>query len=173
MERLHKMKECLIDCVQYEMKHIEQVDTKELGEAIDMIKDLEEAIYYATITEAMHGDDYKARYPKWKEDYGKEMHQEHRKYYDKMEPPWPEDDMYYMEGAYNQVRDMREGTSPIHRKMYMESKELHHDKAKQMQELENYLHELSKDVTEMIRDATPEEKQMLQQKLSALATKIK
>jgi hypothetical protein len=30
-----------------------EVDTKELGEAIDMIKDLEEAIYYCTVTEAM------------------------------------------------------------------------------------------------------------------------
>ena len=32
------------------MTHLEQADTKELGEAIDMIKDLEEAIYYKTIT---------------------------------------------------------------------------------------------------------------------------
>ena len=29
---------------------IREVDTKELGEAIDMIKDLEEAIYYCTVT---------------------------------------------------------------------------------------------------------------------------
>jgi hypothetical protein len=32
---------------------LSEVDTKELGEAIDMIKDLEEAIYYCTVTEAM------------------------------------------------------------------------------------------------------------------------
>jgi hypothetical protein len=70
-------------------------------------------------------------------------------------------------------RDMREGSSPVYRKMYMESKELHHDKAKQMHELENYMQELSKDITDMIKDASPEEKQMLQQKLTTLSSKIK
>jgi len=35
------------------MSHLDTVDVKELGEAIDMIKDLSEAIYYCTITEAM------------------------------------------------------------------------------------------------------------------------
>jgi hypothetical protein len=35
------------------MTHLDSVDAKELGEAIDMIKDLSEAIYYCTITEAM------------------------------------------------------------------------------------------------------------------------
>jgi hypothetical protein len=54
MKRLEHMKECLIACVENQMTHLEQADTKELGEAIDMIKDLEEAIYYKTITEAMH-----------------------------------------------------------------------------------------------------------------------
>jgi hypothetical protein len=54
MERLKYMKECLMCCVEGQMSHLDKTDTKELGEAIDMIKDLEEAIYYATITEAMH-----------------------------------------------------------------------------------------------------------------------
>jgi hypothetical protein len=35
------------------MTHLDSVDAKELGEAIDMIKDLSEAIYYCTVTEAM------------------------------------------------------------------------------------------------------------------------
>ena len=43
--------------VQAQMGHLEQVDTKELGEVIDMIKDLSEAIYYCTITEAMEEKD--------------------------------------------------------------------------------------------------------------------
>jgi hypothetical protein len=54
----------------------------------------------------------------------------------------------------------------------MEAKEMHHDKAVKMKELENYVSELGKDLTEMIRDASPEEKQLLQIKLAALATKI-
>jgi hypothetical protein len=45
------------------MTHLDTVDTKELGEAIDMIKDLSEAIYYCTITEAMEGkDEYRKEY---------------------------------------------------------------------------------------------------------------
>ena len=54
MERLKQMKETLIGCVQSQMGHLESVDTKELGEVIDMIKDIEEAIYYCTVTKAMH-----------------------------------------------------------------------------------------------------------------------
>ena len=37
---------------------------------------------------------------------------------------------------------------------------------------ENYMHELTEDITEMIQDASPEEKQLLQKKLSTLATKV-
>jgi len=40
-------------CVQSQMGNLKDVDAKELGEAIDMLKDLEEAMYYCTITEAM------------------------------------------------------------------------------------------------------------------------
>ena len=48
------MKESLVSCVENQLTHLESVDTKELGEAIDMIKDLEEAIYYCTITKAVN-----------------------------------------------------------------------------------------------------------------------
>ena len=53
MERLITIKETLINQVQSQLSNISQVDTKELGEAVDMIKDMEEAIYYHTITKAM------------------------------------------------------------------------------------------------------------------------
>ena len=58
------------------------------------------------------------------------------------------------------------------RKSYMESKEMHHTKATQMKELEKYLQELSTDITEMIEGASPEEKQLLEKKISLLASKI-
>ena len=61
----------------------------------------------------------------------------------------------------------------IFARSYMEAKEMHHDKEVQMKELEKYMQELGSDITEMIQDASPEEKQMLQQKLSLLITKIK
>ena len=41
-----------------------------------------------------------------------------------------------------------------------------------MKELEKYMHELTDDLKEMIEGASPEEKQMLQEKISTLAHKI-
>jgi hypothetical protein len=159
------------------MGNLQSVDAKELGEVIDMIKDLEEAIYYCTIVEAMEGN---------KE---KEKHIETQRYYRDMERPMGR--MYYGDGAgggsspsggnggnsggsrmYREydyhpydMRDSREGRSPMSRKMYMETKEMHHDKSKQIQELEKYMNELSNDIIEMIEDAEPEERQILQKKL--------
>lgn len=57
--------------------------------------------------------------------------------------------------------------------MYMESKEMHKDQGTQMKELEKYIQDLGEDITEMISNATPEEKQLLQQKIATLSTKIK
>ena len=70
------------------------------------------------------------------------------------------------------LRDAREGRSGMTRRTYMEGKATKAPKEKQMKELEQYVQELSVDIAEMIRDATPEEKQMLQKKLTSLATKI-
>ena len=54
MEKLESMKECLIGMVESQIYgNIDKVDTQELGAAVDMIKDLSEAIYYCTITKAM------------------------------------------------------------------------------------------------------------------------
>ena len=68
--------------------------------------------------------------------------------------------------------DPREGRSHKNRKLYMESKEMHHDKASQLRELEKYMQELTSDIVEMIEGASAEEKQYLEKKISALATKI-
>ena len=46
MEELKSMKKALINCVQSQINgNLKEVDAEELGEAVDMIKDLEEAIY--------------------------------------------------------------------------------------------------------------------------------
>jgi len=42
-----------------------------------------------------------------------------------------------------------------------------------MHELEKYLKELSNDITEMIDDASPEERAFLRDKMTTLASKIK
>lgn len=74
-------------------------------------------------------------------------------------------------------RDGREGRSGQARRGYMESKEMHkgnspEDKKEKMKELEKYMQELGTDLTEMISDASPEEKNMLKTKMQTLITKI-
>ena len=53
IEALKTMKDQLMSCVQGQLGDISKVDAHELGEAVDMIKDLAEAIYYCTVTESM------------------------------------------------------------------------------------------------------------------------
>lgn len=70
------------------------------------------------------------------------------------------------------MRDPRQGRSPMRRRMYMEGKEMHKDANSQLKELEAYLQQLSSDITEMIKDASPEERATLRQKMTTLANKI-
>lgn len=93
-KRLQHMKESLVSCVENQLTHLESVDTKELGEAIDMIKDLEEAIYYCTITKAMN--------KKGEEKEG------HYKYYSQMQYRDMDKDMgrmYYEDPRYMEGND--------------------------------------------------------------------
>lgn len=54
IKRMHEMQECLTEYAQNEFKKgIENVNTVEMAYAIDMIKDLAEAEYRATITKSM------------------------------------------------------------------------------------------------------------------------
>ena len=215
MEKFKQIKEALVNCIQAQVgQGLKEVDTKELGEAIDMLKDMEEAIYYCSITKAMeeskeeekYREKYYSKYPYMMYNDGGKMFAEanngnSRNYSDMM---YNDGNRMYYNGGGNssnsggsrggqsggnsggsrnydggqyypypaEIRDYREGRSPVTRRTYMESKELHHDKSKQMQELEKYMKELTDDILEMINGATPEEKQMLSQKLSTLATKV-
>lgn len=58
MEDLKTIKKILITSVQNQIENLEYVNTHELGEVIDMIKDLEEACYYHTKTESMKNNTY-------------------------------------------------------------------------------------------------------------------
>ena len=53
MENLKNIKCSLVGLVQTQLGDLKHTDAKELGEVIDMIKDLEEAMYYCAIIEAM------------------------------------------------------------------------------------------------------------------------
>lgn len=86
--------------------------------------------------------------------------------------------MYYTEPTMNtSMRDSREGRSGMSRRAYIENKELHKanttaDKEAKVRDLNTYMTELATDMSEIINDATPEEKSVLKSKLSALVTKI-
>lgn len=180
IERLKHTKEMLMAQVEGQLGHLNDVDAKELGEVVDMIKDLEEAIYYCTITEAM-----------------KKKEEEPIAYYHEREPYLGYNRQYegsrqYSENGnggqksyYNETVQSSSGNSnnnsqysengsrsDMSRRMYMEHKKMHSDKTVKMRDLENYMAELSRDMTEMIEGASPEEKQLLQQKISTLAQKI-
>ena len=53
MKELRDIEMCLISLVQAQCGDLKKVHAAELGEVVDMIKDLEEAIYYCSITKAM------------------------------------------------------------------------------------------------------------------------
>ena len=122
-ERLKYMKETLMCVVESQLCNIEKVDTQELGEAIDMIKDLEEALYYCTVTKAMEGNGWK----KGEEENGEEIRY-NRGSSNGRGNSGSSDSTRYMDGMMR-YNDMREGRSPKSRVMYMESKEKHADKA--------------------------------------------
>lgn len=202
MERLKHVKDTLLCAVESQLEDLEKVDAKELGEVVDMVKDMEEAMYYCSVVKAMeekkeeekefeHFMTKYAPYMQLQPNYRDMDREQGRMYYGDRNierGSWPRGDR---EGKMNrnmdidrrgseeerrypmEIRDAREGKSPISRKNYIESKELHQGAPAQMRELEKYLQELSQDITEMIADATPEEKTVLQQKLSILASKIK
>lgn len=180
LEKLQWMKDSLICVVENQLCNLDDVDTEELGEAIDMIKDLEEAIYYNTVTEAMNNPQ-------------KEIEWEDRqKNGDHMFREWSYPPLPYDRGRYNtrnrderladensinyydelMMPDEREGRSHHSRKMYIEARDMKKDKAIQLRELEKYMQELSQDIVEMIEDASPEERQYLEKKITALASKI-
>ena len=179
MEQLKTIKDSLIGVIQGQMGHLEQVDAKELGEVIDMVKDIEEAIYYCTITKAMEEKEKSGGERVHHHYYNRDMDKEEgRMYYDNNMGSFSGNtssnsgSRHYTELEYPMMRDSREGRSPMSRRTYMESKEMHQPKTTQMKELEKYLQELSSDIVEMIQDASPEEKSFMEKKISALATKI-
>lgn len=163
MERLKSMKETLISCVQSQLANIGQANTEELGEAIDMIKDLEEAMYYHCKSERLKEEkEEHKKYPHYYTEnpmiyyhhpeylYNRDMDKGMGKmYYSDRQPrnsqgeftSYEHGNRYYGDGSATPggsgsrdfterevpfgFRDVREGRSPISRRMYMESKEMH------------------------------------------------
>ena len=204
MYKLKHMKDKLVTAIGEQIDgNLEAVNSGELGDAIDMVKDLSEAIYYCTVTEAMEGNDYsKGSHRPAAHYYGEGMTMYHTRPEDYYYPPYRDERypiMYnsgngganyssnggngtryydgtstrmYYDHSYPMLSYESGDRSSVSRRRYMDGKS-RNDKSAQMKELDMYTQELASDLTEMIRDASPEEKQLLQQKISMLASKIK
>lgn len=216
MEQLKSMKHKLTECVEKQINgNLEYTNAQELGEAVDMIKDLSEAIYYCTVTEAMEGKGQEkgGHYPAahyygeqsmtrnypgdymyssgqggnsgssyytpimYAQDGNRQSYGESRNYTPMMYAGNGGNTSSYMYHTPEylspwHMEQEQQGRSPFMRRRYMDGKK-YNDKQTQMQELEKYTQELASDLTDMIKDASPEEKTLLQQKISMLASKIK
>ena len=200
MEQLKNIKQCLVSAVQTQLGDLKKTDAKELGEVIDMIKDLEEAMYYCSITEAMEKSAEEKEQGNMNVNYymepmyyrgqardsmgrytsGGRRGYEEPMYYDGSDSQSGGTRNYvpYMEYAPYMMRDNRwrdehfGDKSGISRRMYMEGKQYHGDDQQSMKELEHYIKDLGEDLTDMIKESSQEEKQVLSTKLQQLATKI-
>ena len=227
VKMMHEMIEKLTECAKSEMdkKGIEEIDTEEFGKATDIIKDLAEAMYYRTLTEAMKDSEYGEDY----DEYG--AYDDGRRYYRGQprsktsgrymkrgdgrrkgyeEPPYwhmtPEmyhdwdnmseeererdmdrlsrGRMYYTDSRTTTTGSMHRPDGSMDnvnrgisrydnaRRGYEEKKTMGADKAEKMKGLEEYMKELSTDVSSMLTDMTPEEKTLMKQKMSVLMSKI-
>ena len=183
-------------------KGLESVDTCEMGKVIDMIKDLAEAMYYRTLAKTMDESEDEEilkmfdRYGRDNRFYDHYRYEDgrfapkgrgtYRRNYD--EPIWhmtpemyrdmdrePYGRMYYTEPTH--MHDSREGKSGMSRRTYMDTRDAHkantqQDKEAKMHDLEAYMRELSDDLTELIADMIPEEKNLAKSKLSTLVSKM-
>lgn len=199
MEELRDIEKCLISQIQAQCGDLKKVNAKELGEVVDMVKDLEEAIYYCSITEAMEKSaeekEHNMNVNYYMEgDMGRSYYGGGRMYYDGQARN--SDGTYassngnsnngngnryyvpYMEYAPYMMRDDKwrnehfGDRSGMSRRMYMEGKMYHGDDQQSMKELEHYIKDLGEDLTDMVKESTMEERQVLSSKLQQLATKI-
>lgn len=188
MDQLKNIKHSLVSAVQTQLGDLKKTDAKELGEVIDAIKDIEEAMYYCAITKAMEESKEKKEVPQQYSNINYYM--EPMRYYGngggnggstmgysegnsssmRNYTPYMEYAPYMMAAHYQQQPDpnMRSYSS---RRMYMETKnDPDHNKASR--ELEHYFQDLASEINEMIQGSSNEDKQLLVTKLTWLANKI-
>lgn len=190
MYRAKMLKECLLSKLTEQMSNLECVDAKEMGEVVDMVKDLAEMEYYCAVTKAMkergegreewEEDEYEdrgeadrggRRMPARSSRTGRFIRGEgdpvmrdyaHYNYMDR-----GEGDSVMRSGGYRGEADYIPGHSDG-REYYDMMGELNPDLG-----LENYMTTMSQHLTKMIQRATPEEKEKLKHTLTTLASKVR
>lgn len=116
MEQLKNIEQCLISTVQSQLGDLKKTNAKELGEVVDMIKDLEEAMYYCSIIQAME----KTPKEESKISYYSEPHYHMESNDTKPYVPYMEYAPYMMRDK--EWREEHPGRSYYSRRMYMEGK---------------------------------------------------
>ena len=221
---IKKMCEKLMDAVNHELdKGIENIDTKELGEAIDMIKDLYEAkeklvksCYYKSVIEAMEEHDFEdeeeimedgRRGYRGQPRDSRGRYMSRRGYESRMMPEmYDYSDMEHMRDMdrinYNRMGYSENGSRDVSksggnmtsgsnqgnymggnmsrsenaRRGYEEAKSMNDNSAegkkKAMESLENYMKELSEEMTQWIGKMDASEKALMKNKMSALMQRI-
>lgn len=158
MERLKAIKDILLCAVEEQLcGNLALIDTKELGEVVDMVKDISETMYYCSVVEAMGKSSTSKSKVTTPDHYTDQMAIAAIPYGEYHHKEW----------------DERAGKSPLKRKEYLIAKEEHKEKDKLLHELDEYLHELSSDLTEIFDKAMPEEKVMLKTKITDMLEKMK
>lgn len=200
-DRICSIKDKAICLVETQLNgDISTVDAKELGEVADIAKDMaelmklcSEAEYYHKVTEAMDesSEEEKSMYlnkyiPEYEGKFYTPMpmvrSRDSRGRYMYTEPHYPMDDykedysgrMYYTSmnnRSMNEGRDAREGMSGLSRKMYMEHKNIS-DKETKMKEFKDYIGVLSNDIAEMVMGLDANDKAVIRQEMTNLASKI-
>lgn len=191
---IHNMLEDISESAHTELsKGIDQVNTKEMGEVIDMIKDLSEAeknkmeaCYYQKVIEAMEDSEYGEDYD-W-EGRIRKGYSMPRSRMDYDYPPMYDNRMGYSNGAYGggsrgmsspgQGSRTSGGTNRSSRygyshDEYMANKSMYktnnpEDMKKRADMLEDHMDDLYDMFKEEVKDLTPEEKQMWKAKISRI-----
>lgn len=200
MERLKAMEEralCLAE--QGLNQDVSSINANELGEIIDVCKDIAETKYYCSVVKAMEESDEAEKYM---EKYLPEMAyaRNYTPYYDyatigcggrprrgyssTSNGNMGGNNGSYMRGRRNYMptydmyedmddyHDMFDGESWKYRRNYMENKSVHGKEKDAQKELDEYVKSLTDDILDMIKNSTTQEKAILKQKITTLANKI-
>lgn len=198
MEQLKAIKSCLTSLVQTQLGDLQHTDAKELGEVVDMIKDLEEAMYYCAIVKAMEKSSEEG------------MPQEEMRMRSRMgyKETWPHgeydwDEMYWRpyyyyqqsgRGSGNQYGGSGSGqggmgssgmgsssqggsssngsTSYYGGPNYYYSEGQPEMRKDDLKQVNKYLSELNDELPHMIEKSSPEEKKMISDKLQQITNKV-
>lgn len=139
-----------------------EICTHELGEVVDMIKDCAEGLYQMSVYNSMKEAEEEEKY-----------YQKRRK--NEMYYKYPNNSLITIEKSPYLSDAQRENISHTmgdydETKYYTETR--HYEHPTKVSELEKYLQELSTDLAEIVKEATPEEKNILKQKIMGLQQKI-